>query len=1009
MMRSTTATDGYSFRLDVDSSSTYSDASTAERSSIYKRRIDSLFRDTRAASSTTGSSEAAAASNSDYEVMELAPESRSQQFHEVRNAVQAQIEKMFSGGTPQQKPMVHREPARAPEPARLAAPQPPPPAVEQPPAPPSVVEEPVVRRPAVVEPRPESTRPAAASGVRFKVDYLGALGIEDRATRLEDLQFPLKRLYMEYRVQQKRGKTPLPGTLEITDSGVKVQYVRELHRGVQEVFNPFQTIAVWAAVKFVAKRQKSSSGHTELKFAFLPLICDPESQEKFTLYNDLAPEMASEAIGVAHPPVFACVMRKPGLVKSLECHGFVCSAPEDAIVIAANLYQALLSSMRSEPASSSPRLDTSNGSNSSAELTADEPEVPRRPPRRRRAPQPPESSRREPTSDDRSRASDLRRQRSQRGRVSARTSSVRSPSRSRSRARNSHGSSEHSSRSSSDRGRSVSRAASTRRSRRLTRSASDRHGVQLETTGGGRLPRSRSFAELHGRVDIKQLLAQIQARDGIRTVDDVLRQVVNPGGMSFSDLRPEHRELLLRLALTLSKDEMYQRSKHIMKKQTKKLSSVGETDTDGSTISSVLKATKKSFSRFSSRSGSFQSPTSYLRERTPLKKLYNARGAPEKKIPSPRGDSARTSSGTDSKSAVSRLSSSSGSSRAVPKTPMPPRAHRVPPSDEEPCDCGCDSESVYSSKCYCTLPRAPSGMIKARSTYDLPCACDTESCAESEKCYCSLKRVSKSGLKVYQIRLDSESETTDGGGRSTLGRGRRREYGSLGNLSRADSPSTAWQKNTAASLQSAASSRGEPLRRGRSSSSLMTSSTGVMRDKGGGPEYADEALLARRRSRSLALSLDSDGSAPRPPPTTRPDRKSVSIDNLHQSANGFIFNRMNSTSSMSTTSNRSRSSAGSGGRFLLVSAADPSGKIVYRGASQRQAARDGGDAISMKKTTEIAATFSGLKLNQTTDLLGTESEDDAYSSMQNISGSNSARSRHGYSDQNIETSLGYLP
>ncbi|KAF0310049.1 hypothetical protein FJT64_018897 [Amphibalanus amphitrite] len=1007
MMRSTTSTDGYSFRLDADSSSTYSDASTAE--SIYKRRIDSLFRDSRAASSATGSSDAAAASNSDYEVMELAPEGRSQQFHEVRSAVQAQIEKMFAGNAAQQKPAVQREPARAPEPARLAAPQPPAPAPEQPPAQQQQTDEPVTRRPAAGEPRSESTRPAAASGARFKVDYLGALAIEDRATRLEDLQFPLKRLYMEYRVQQKRGKTPLPGSLEITDTGVKVQYVRELHRGVQEVFNPFQTIAVWAAVKFVAKRQTSPSGQPELKFAFLPLICDPESQEKFTLYNELAPELAAEALGVSHPPVFACVMRKPGLVKTLECHGFVCGAPEDAIVIAANLYQALLSSMRSEPAAGSPRLDTSNGSNSSVDTGTEEADVPRRPPRRRRAPQPPpDAARREPASDER--------RRSQRGRVPAgRGSSVRSPSRSRSRARNSHGSSEHSSRSSSERGRSVSRAASTRRSRRLTRSASDRHGMQLETTttsggGPGRLPRSRSFAEINGRVDIKQLLAHIQARDGIRTVDDVLRQVVNPGGMSFSDLRPEHRELLLRLALTLSKDEMYQRSKHIMKKQTKKLSSVGESDTDGSTISSVLKATKKSFSRFSSRSGSFQSPSTYLREHTPLKKLYNARGAPEKKAALARAENERAIVSVDSRSGVSRLSApSSGSGsqpRAVPKTPMPSRAHRVPPPSESPCDCGCDSESVYSSKCYCTLPRAGSRLTKAKSTYDLPCACDTESCAESEKCYCSLKRVSKSGLKVYQIKLDSESETTDGSARSTLGRGRRREYGSMGNLSRADSPSTAWRKNAAASLHSADSA---PLRRGRSSTSLLTSSTGVMRDKGGGTEYGEDAQLARRRSRSLALSLDSDGSAPRPPPAARPDRKSVSIDNLHQSANGFIFNRMNSASSLSTTSNRSRSSVGSGGRFLLVSAADPSGKIVYRGASQRQAARDGADAISMKKTTEIAATFSGLKLNQTTDLLGTESEDDAYSSMQNVSGSSTSRSRHGYSDQNMETSLGYLP
>ena len=38
-----------------------------------------------------------------------------------------------------------------------------------------------------------------------------------------------------------------------------------------------------------------------------------------------------------HPPVFACVMRRSGSPKQLECHGFICSSAEDAIIIAANI------------------------------------------------------------------------------------------------------------------------------------------------------------------------------------------------------------------------------------------------------------------------------------------------------------------------------------------------------------------------------------------------------------------------------------------------------------------------------------------------------------------------------------------------------------------------------------------------------------------------------------------------------------------------------------------------
>ena len=48
---------------------------------------------------------------------------------------------------------------------------------------------------------------------------------------------------------------------------------------LQEIFNPFPTIAVWAAVKFVHKREVvPSTGNVHHQFAFLPLISDPDSQ-----------------------------------------------------------------------------------------------------------------------------------------------------------------------------------------------------------------------------------------------------------------------------------------------------------------------------------------------------------------------------------------------------------------------------------------------------------------------------------------------------------------------------------------------------------------------------------------------------------------------------------------------------------------------------------------------------------------------------------------------------------
>ena len=50
--------------------------------------------------------------------------------------------------------------------------------------------------------------------------------------------------------------------------------------------------------------------------------------------------------GPSHPALFAAVMRKAGVAKQLECHGFVMDSPEEAILVAANLYQALLETMK---------------------------------------------------------------------------------------------------------------------------------------------------------------------------------------------------------------------------------------------------------------------------------------------------------------------------------------------------------------------------------------------------------------------------------------------------------------------------------------------------------------------------------------------------------------------------------------------------------------------------------------------------------------------------------------
>ena len=190
-------------------------------------------------------------------------------------------------------------------------------------------------------------RPVMTDSKKTKIEYLGSVPIDQKATDLNNLQHPMKNLYFKSIEMKNMGHQQLPGTMEVSETGLKVNYIRELHKGVQEIFNPFPTIAVWAAVKFVVKKEQDASGDIHSKFAFLPLIADPDDGGKTELFYPLSPGEAELAAGSpSHPALFAAVMRKAGVAKQLECHGFVCDSPEEAILMAANLYQALLETMK---------------------------------------------------------------------------------------------------------------------------------------------------------------------------------------------------------------------------------------------------------------------------------------------------------------------------------------------------------------------------------------------------------------------------------------------------------------------------------------------------------------------------------------------------------------------------------------------------------------------------------------------------------------------------------------
>ena len=56
--------------------------------------------------------------------------------------------------------------------------------------------------------------------------------------------------------------------------------------------------------------------------------------------------------------------------------------------------------------------------------------------------------------------------------------------------------------------------------------------------------------------------------------------MISPDGMSFNDIKPVYRELLLKLAMTMSQDEIFQRSKTIMALNKKKRKPVKDGNTN---------------------------------------------------------------------------------------------------------------------------------------------------------------------------------------------------------------------------------------------------------------------------------------------------------------------------------------------------------------------------------------------------------------------------------------------
>ncbi|XP_044019253.1 formin-J [Aphidius gifuensis] len=226
-----------------------------------------------------------------------------------------------------------------------------------------------------------------------------------------------------------------------------------------------------------------------------------------------------------------------------------------------------------------------------------------------------------------------------------------------------------------------------------------------------------------------ELFDEFKNQEGLTSVDDILATIIDPEGMSFNDLKPLYKEFLLKLASTLTQDELYQRSANIMKKRkrpqrrrsTRKASFIG-------------RAIKRSVSKFKN------GPTEFTSVMIPAKKFngsldshssgdakYNNKNRVLASRLSRRRMSWRRSKGpttSEDSDTCKRISMSTGAG-----------ANRSSSGYVSCSECSYDSESctcISADKCYCSLPRRSSIDTAKPIVY----GCDTDSCSDSNKCYC---------------------------------------------------------------------------------------------------------------------------------------------------------------------------------------------------------------------------------------------------------------------------------
>ncbi|XP_063218557.1 uncharacterized protein LOC134528822 [Bacillus rossius redtenbacheri] len=782
--------------------------------STYKQRIDSMFDDSRSQSSFYDSREGSYKYKTCLLISErhlkILPEEENKR---CINNVQAKIEKMFTEMAKTQRRKQDRE---------------------------------ELRNTAVLHEN-------SLTQNSFAVEHLGYVRLLKKVSSLQELQVPLKDLYFDYcrKVESRHGNRWGKGTLEISNHGLKINHCAKGDDKTVQL-NPFNTIAVWAAVKFVCRKKPVDQGGKESKmeYTFSPLIADPEAVERESMFQELSDSEEQMILSALNgndfknnplyhqSPMFIVVMRKIGVPRQLECHGFICACSDDAVVIAANLYQVLkinvqnqrsvsnVRSLRCKPENTSRELEAlhkikltisdkhnsfvngtldyntkkvcnesieelrnpemktkrmdshvENKTNNCHKVTQTSSEFPIRPPRQNKK-LPLQNGQRRKRDFEYCISSEISKNDKQYS--SEKQFSSEKPN-------------ENVTECAVIKSKNITFKPSMDCSdsfwyRDLSNQkiASSYHGSECgDVLTKIAIPHSRSFLNANGPftryfrqqnsgesfsvcnaskeispLGLNELFTEFRMQEGLNSMDDILDAIIDAEGMSFNDLKPLYKEFLFKLAVTLTKDELYRRSKFIMRRQKKKRKR----------RNSCCKSNKFSSGSHGLRRVFRQSFSKLRNSKTKLTNLeFTSVLFPSESLDSSLREShLSTTTGSFSKKsqrnyylASNMLKSNSTDSdyfRMVPSSERTNQSYmkltdkmhsnaknttRLSSGYMSCSDCSYDSESCTCSsaeKCYCSQKQENEYETQTSSDNKMSpseCACDTDSCFENDKCYCS--------------------------------------------------------------------------------------------------------------------------------------------------------------------------------------------------------------------------------------------------------------------------------